>query len=592
MSYFPSEQQGVSYASVARPKLDEDDGQDYISSYEWKTETRKTKDNPNKTSWSSTLSSSCHDVGHEQSSIENPWASFVKRNSRRKKSPRSPIDGISEIEIPPVSDDFYSGSPSYQDKENTPLSTNNSQKGRHMDERSVGHTQEHCIDGSADFVFNKGNCAENECTNGNGNLDAKFMKEFCMARESATDDWDKYYEVLCGGIGEKETCSDTDTSCQNTNKVHESSDCLDEIDEMDKDKCRNYEGKDHLTERLDCSSGSNVCSKCGLSRESGSPSSSGTKNRIHFVNGVCVSSPSGQTCTCNKQCKGSSQRQSAKDPLSSSQQEFYHNLRQYFGSSKVKTGKVAEEIENDARSSELNQKSSSACSFDTNVLTAAVMNDEPFTAKPKPNVGETAQHSFKGELKGERRNSREHVNNCKVTAADTGSESRKAKTSLDSNQMKADKKSSGKEKFQHVDKQKQRSHNKVPSKTKGSTKAEHSKDKVDAESNGDDTQRQHSRAKEGVKSKVNHKRRVAEDTTKPAPEPETIKKPNRKQKDKKTSTAVAYCTGLVEAVYQRGICSMQIVQCILHFRYAALPKYCSSLNKKLSGNPVCVTWLG
>ena len=142
MSYFPSEQQGVSYASVTRPKLDQDDGQDYISSYEWKTETRKTKDNPNKTSWSSTLSSSCHDVGHEQSSIENPWASFVKRNSRRKKSPRSPIDGISEIEIPPGNDDFYSGSPSYQDKENTPISTNNSQKGTHADERSVGHTQE------------------------------------------------------------------------------------------------------------------------------------------------------------------------------------------------------------------------------------------------------------------------------------------------------------------------------------------------------------------------------------------------------------------------------------------------------------------
>ena len=391
------------------------------------------------------------------------------------------------------------------------------------------------------------------------------MKEFCMARESATDDWDKYYEVLSGGIGEKETCSDTDTLCQNTtNKVHESSDCLDEIDELDKDKCRNYKGKDHLTERLDGSSSSNVCSKCGLSRESVSPSSSRTKNRIHFVNGVCVSSPSGQTCTCNKQCRGSSQRQSAKDPLSSSQQEFYHNLRQYFGSSKVKTGKAAKEVESDARSSELNQKSSSACSFDTNVSTTAVKNDEPFNAKPKPNVGETAQHSVKGELKSERRNSREHVNNCKVTAADTSSESRKAKTSLDSNQMKADKKSSGKEKFQPVDKQKQRSHNKVPSKTKGSTKAEHSKDKVDGESNGDDTQRQHSRAKEGVKSKVNHKRGVAEDTPRPAPEPETIKRPNRKQKEKKTSTAVVYCTGLIEAVYQRGICSMQIVQCILH----------------------------
>ena len=553
MNYFPTEQQGVSYSSVARPKLDQGDGQDYISSYEWKTETRKTKDNPNKTSWSSTLSSSCHDVGHEQSSIENPWASFVKRNSRRKRSPRSPIDGISEIEIPSVSNDFYSGSPSYQDKGNTLISTNSSQKGGHMDGRSVGHTQKHCIDGSADCAFKKGNCAENEGTNSNGNLDAKFMKEFCMARESATDDWDKYYEVLCGGIGEKVTCSNTDTLCQNTNKLHESSDCLDEIDEMDKDKCRNYKGKDHLTERRDCRSSSNVCTKCGLSRESGSPSSSLTKNRIHFVNGVCVSSPSGQTCTCNKQCKGSSQRQSAKDPLSSSQQEFYHNLRQYFGSSKLKPGKTAKEVENDVKSSELHQKSSLACSFDTNVSTATVKNDECFNAKPKPNVGETAQHSFKGELKSERRNSREHF-----TAADTGSESRKAKTSLDANQMKADKKSSGKEKFQPSkhSKQKQRSHNKVPSKTEGSTKAEHSKDKVNGESNGDDTQRQHSRAKEGVKSKVNHKSRVAEDTSRPAPEPETIKKPSWKRKEEKTSIAGADCTRLLEAVYQRGIFSM------------------------------------
>ena len=106
--YLQTGQQRSSYANAARPKPKLNHGKENNSSIERNTKSSRDKGNLHKTAWSP-VSVTRHNDLSEQSSIINPWASFVSRNSKRRKSQTvgSPIDGISEIEIPPGSDMYY-----------------------------------------------------------------------------------------------------------------------------------------------------------------------------------------------------------------------------------------------------------------------------------------------------------------------------------------------------------------------------------------------------------------------------------------------------------------------------------------------------
>ena len=87
--------------------------------------------------------------------------------------------------------------------------------------------------------------------------------------------------------------------------------------------------------------------KCGtVCKQMENHPASPRKNRIHFVNGVCVSSSASPSCTCSKQRKRSSEERSTNSSLSPSQEEFYRNLQHYFAGGNVKRDKTPVEVQN------------------------------------------------------------------------------------------------------------------------------------------------------------------------------------------------------------------------------------------------------
>lgn len=570
--HLQTEHQGLSYANVARPKPNLSNGKENFSSYEWNEKKARVKENSSKTPWPPSASSSYYSGAYQQATIDNPWTSFVNRNSKWKKTHGSPIDGISEIEIPPVSDKFCTQSPSskqdykysdYQVLKDEQRSTPSSQA-IHKGGRSVEFAQENHVNASDDHCgCEKGNCPEDCYTNSENhdeNVDDRFLEELCMARESATDDWAKYYDVLSSGLKEDMTCN------QSNHNTHSNREYLDALDEIT--VTENHLGKDHSrSENAASMCSNNVCSKCGHLMGSGNPPSSPTKNRIHFVNGACISSSSLPNCTCSKLSKGCSQEKSAKLPLSSSQQEFYRNLRCYFGSGEVNSRKTRTKAENDessAKSSDLPQKSSRSCgTCDTKV--SSTTTKEPLNATSNEKVTESTQSGTKGETVHKRKNSKGH-DSCEVTDGDVCSESWKMKAPLNA-EVKSEKKSSGDERFQPTgSKQKARTRDKIRNKVKDPTKTEHVKSSKEEVLQSYNSQRRQPRVND--KSRTNH-RGKANDTSRPGVQAsETREKSSHKHKVKQTSQAEIDFTALFSSLYCTGTLNplhdLYILQCNGH----------------------------
>ena len=558
--HLKKDQQGLSYASVARSKSS---GKEKGSFTDWNVKKARGKENPGvKTPWSPVASSSYYSDAYEQATIDNPWASFVNRNSKRTKTHSSPIDGLSEIDLPQMNGDelSYTESPSskqgyerqllgdvdsgYSFPMKTPI---NSQEA--MNEIDEGHSSDHehenRSDVSADHFGYKlnGEYPESFYThvdNHDENLDTRFLEELCMAREAEIDDWAKYYDMLRSGIrGE-----------QNIPTTRDNFDSLDEIEESQNFQCRNQQS---TSDRPASKSSDKVCSKCGHLKESGNLSSNSTNNRIHFVKGACVSSSSMQNCTCNQQ---SNKSPSSKSPLSSSQQEFYRNLQFYFGSGKVKSKKAATEAEKESSlkksSDELHPNSTAACnSHHANVSSTSTK--EPPKVRSDQNV--TDSRDCTGTKGGtQNQSSEEHFSREVNGEGTTSFDPKPVKSSFNAEGVKNDKKSTfGEERFQQTSyKPKPRVDDKAKSKTKASVKAEH----VKSSKEGPSSQRVHShrqaRAKVGVKSRVSHKAK-AEDTIRPMPASDAKEKlPSQKHKTERAAQAEIDFSNLLSNLYCTG----------------------------------------
>ena len=537
--HLQSEQQGLSYANAARPKPNPSHGKENVSSREWNTKNAKVKESPSRTPWPSAAMASCHSNAYEESTINNPWTSFVNRNSKRKKTQSSPIDGISEIEIPPLNETFCNQSPSSK------------QPTMSKDGMSVEYAQGNHINLSADHcerekvIYHEAQYTHSGIPD--ESLDLRFLEELCRARETGTDDWTKYYDVLRSGLREDVTFSQSGYLHHNTQTNHAYSGTLDEITDPEDLKSRSELGKDQFESST--SNCSDLCSKCGHLKVSlnGSAPPSPTKNRIHFVNGVCVSSSSLPNCTCSKQNKCCSEERSAKSHLSSSQQEFYSNLQHYFGSGKVKSRKE----DSSTKSSELNQKSSASCS--TNVSSTSAK--EPLNIKSKQNVTE----STNDERKHERRSSKEDLTS-EVTDDDVSCDPRKVKTSSVEGEVKTKTKSFVDERFQPTgDKQKVGDHDRVRSKTKVPTKTEQVKNAKEGMSQSYSSHRRHTRVKD--RAKGSHKGK-AEDISRPVTASETRKKSSDKQKVKQTPQVEIDFTAIFTRIYRTGKCTRTVT--VLH----------------------------
>ena len=545
--HLQKDKHGLSYASVTRAKTSVANEREK-SSPEWNVKKTKLKGDPSvKMPWSPSVSPSYYSDPYEQATIENPWASFVNSNNRRKKTESSPIDGLSEIDLPPMNESQHSKEdykPHVLEEVDsvssstlkTPISL---QEAMSEDGNTLDHEHENHVDISTDHsgysngVYPEGLFRYSD--NHDENLETRFFEELCMARETAIDDWAKYYDMLRSELREEVPSMQSDVKTQY-------SDSLDEIDESLNARCRDHSGKDESSSDKPASkSNTKVCSKCGHFNGSGNLPSSSTKNRIHFVNGACVSSSSLPRCTCTE-------GQTPKSSLSSSQQEFYRNLQNYFGNGKVKSRKTEVEAGKESSlkrsSDDLDLNSTAACnSHDTNI--SSISTKEPPNVTSNQNVMESTKD---GTVQNDNRTSKEHLSHD-VKNKGSSFDPKTAKSSFDAEGVKKDKKSLGEERFQQTSfKPKSRVDDKVKSRPKAS-KAEHGKNSKEGASQRIDSHRQ-ARPKVGAKSRVGH-RVKAEDTTRPVPVSD-VKEKSSKHKTEGSVQAEVDVTKLFYSLYCAG----------------------------------------
>lgn len=571
--HLQKDKQGLSYASITRANSGIVNEKEKNSSAEWNAKKAKVKENPCvKTPWSPAVSSSYYSDPCEQATIENPWASFVNSSYKKRKNDTSPIDGLSEIEIPPMNDNYCTENQSPKSEVveeadgsfcstfKTPIS---SQEAMHDNGSFSDHEPDDHVGVSADhFGYKNGEYPEGVYTyssNEDENLEARFIDELCMARESALDDWAKYYDLLQSGLREEGAVPFTrsDILHQNIPTTHQYSDSLDELDETVNVKHRDQTDRRSSSDKPSFKDNSEVCSKCGHTKEGRNLSHNRTKTRIHFVNGACVSSPSNPCCTCNKQNKGYSEEQSSKPSLSSSQQEFYRNLQNYFGNGKVKSRKT--DIETEKEKSKKNcaefypGPTTKHNSHDSNVSSNTTK--ELPKVRSEQNVTEDRECSANSGLHKSNQNAKEHLSNkvnSEMRSDDTSVDPETAKSSFNKEGTKKGKKSFGKERSQQTSfKPKSRVDEKVRSKLKTSVKTEHIKTSKDGTSHRADSHRQ-AKPKAGIKSRVSD-RVKAEDTAGKVPASVAKEKPNHKQRAEGTAQAEVDFTKLFYSLYCTGI---------------------------------------
>ena len=555
--FLHTDQQGSSYASVARPKPNLNHRTENLSSSKWNS---RLKENPSKTAWSPTASTTYISDPSDHSTINNPWESLVNRNSKRKKAQSSPIDGISNIEIFPVNGMDYTQKPSMKQEykcpdhdvlEGEPLKMPvtgiGSHNTLHNDGIPVEDAQANHVNSSADhFGPSKGDFLEDHYVNSD-NVDATFLEEMCNARESGTDDWAKYYEMLFNGLREDVSCKQSDALHSPTN--HGSSDTLDEINESDHVKCGNHKKKDNTKSERTDSKCDDVCSKCGLFKASLNPPPGLTKSRVHFVNGTCVSSPSSPTCSCSKQGKTTcSEERSTKSTLSSSQQEFYRNLQYYFGGGKVKSRKTSVEAEIEGSSTKCSDSNQKSTSFGANVSSDTATNE---SCKSNQNGPENRHTNSRDGVNNVRKSAKE-FDGCEVKGDYACGESRQRKTSLNLDEAKTDKKYTSHEGHQSTSsQQKARARDKVRSKTKLPTKSEHVKNSKEDVSQSCNSQRSRPRVKDKARDGNSVK---AEDSSRVERGTEAREKPSQRRKAAQTSHAAEFdFTAIFVSLYRSGI---------------------------------------
>ena len=568
LHHLQKDKQGLSYASVARTKPGIGKEKEKSSSAEWSATKTDVKENPGvKIPWSPAVSSSYYSDPYEQATIENPWASFVNSSYKREKPESSPIDSLSEIDLPPMNDNG-TGSPYHQEEVDssfcstvkTPIT---SQEALQDNGTSFfNHEPVNHVDVSADDVGHKnGEVGYTYGNNQDENLETRFIDELCMARESALDDWAKYYDLLRSGLSEEVPSTRSEILHHNINTTNQYSDSLDELDET-----VNIKHRDHI--KIDQSSSgkhsskdnSKVCSKCGNVTEGRNLPPSPTKTRIHFVNGACVASPSNSHCTCNKQNKGHSEGPSPRSSLSSSQQEFYRNLQNYFDTGKVKSRKKdnGSEKEKSKNSSgglqpdpttNYNSHGSNICSNTTTELPKV---------RSEQNVTENRECNTNNDKQNGNQIPKEHLSHkAKSEKSFEGSsvDPKSGKSSLNEEGIKKGKKSFGEERFQQASfKPKSRVDEKVRSRHKASVKTEHVKISKDGTSHRVDSQRQ-AKAKVGVKSRASQ-RVKAEDSTRTISASDVKEKPSPKQRVGGTAEVdftkcfySLYCTGIAHFAF-------------------------------------------
>ena len=493
----------------------------------------------------------------EQATIDNPWASYVSRSHRKRSTPSSPIDGLTEIDLPQMSEDMWynSGSQSLkqdydrQDRDevdsffssslNTPIS---SQEALNEDSSVCDHKQENHSDDTVDaFVNQREECPE-EFYEDSGNyeedVDSRFLDELCAARETYLDDWAKYYDVLNRDLKEESPCSESGVLNQGVSTPLEYSDSFDDAKSIKDKKKINHSGKEKSnSEKPESKISCDVCANCGQPKEGRTQPCNTPKNRIHFVNGTCISSANSpiSNCTCNRKhsVKGVFKGKSGKTPLSTSQQEFYQNLQNYFGSGAVKSVKTDSKV----------KKESSSGGMDANCATnlnSSSLSNEPSKVKSSQNVAESNECNAKDNKHSDDFASKEQLTDGVEGLRSSFSEDgvMKDKTSFDEGRFHQESFSEGRKVGDNVD-----------NNTKATVNTEHvksSKERTDSH--------WRSRFKAGVKSKVSHRAKSIDPAETRKPSNAHVKERSRlKPRTERTVHAEFDLSKLTSGLYCTGI---------------------------------------
>ena len=544
-----NKQQGLSYASVSRPKPSCGKAEQKSYSVEWNVKKARGK--------VPEVSTCYYSHADEQATIDNPWASYVSRSHRKRSTPSSPIDGLTEIDLPQMSEDMWysSGSQSLkedydrQDRDevdsffssslNTPIS---SQEALNEDSSVCDHKQENHSDDTVDaFVNQREECPE-EFYEDSGNyeedVDSRFLDELCAARETFLDDWAKYYDVLNRDLKEESPCSESGVLNQGVSTPLEYSDSFDDAKSIKDKKKINHSGKEKSnSEKPESKISCDVCANCGQPKEGRTQPCNTPKNRIHFVNGTCISSANSpiSNCTCNRKhsVKGVFKGKSGKTPLSTSQQEFYQNLQNYFGSGAVKSVKTDSKV----------KKESSSGGMDANCATnlnSSSLSNEPSKVKSGQNVAESNECNTKDSKHSDDFASKEQLTDGVEGLRSSFSEDgvMKDKTSFDEGRFHQESFSEGRKVGDNVD-----------NNTKATVNTEHvksSKERTDSH--------WRSRFKAGVKSKVSHRAKSIDPAETRKPSNAHVKERSRlKPRTERTVHAEFDLSKLTSGLYCTGI---------------------------------------
>lgn len=385
-------EQESSYASVTRSTLNANYDKENTLPNEWKIKHQTIGHSRNRGDYPTGTSSTHTPASFVKSTIDHPWMSYMQKNLKRKKNQTSHIDSLSEIYIPPENDMCFTPGTSSNlkdegDQEEIKITSvdacEGSQQTKQEEERPVVFSQvDHfttpetnmspCTDSEepmfragapVEFVqdnlvdnsdgvdhHKKSKCLDNcqsHCIDQGVSFDSKFVDELCNARESVTDEWTKYYDVLCDGLNDSTDSTHSDALRHTLPLDSGPTDTLDEMNDSEGIRHKDYSGGNQVrSNAVPCASNGDASSKCEHLHTKANSLETPTKTRIHFVKGACVSSSASPSFTCNQERKNVSKDSSVKSSMSQSELDFYRNLKYYFGAGKVKSRKAEPKTEN------------------------------------------------------------------------------------------------------------------------------------------------------------------------------------------------------------------------------------------------------
>ena len=279
-----------------------------------------------------------------ESKVNYPCTSHVEKTCRDHKSKSSTTDGITDtagMKKDGVSPRFCST----KDR-------NKPQKMKHSGNNFTGSGfRNGNVDGHS-FAKNSGDKAT---------LDRAFIEELCRMNGTLGDDWIEYYDRLLSLLSGQAKDPKPRDFPHNDAQEHAHGDNNSGIhNDIRSQTCLNAQHPGSKRSNSTVTT-NKFCLKCGYVKQTEDCTDSPVKNRVHFVNGACVSSL--PKCACGKPSGERSSRTtpggtvakesaktSTKSHLSSSEREFYRNLRYYFGSGRVKNRKAPEETESKGES--------------------------------------------------------------------------------------------------------------------------------------------------------------------------------------------------------------------------------------------------